>query len=87
MCGIAGIVPFNQSNDKKDIENMVDEIIHRGPDQRTTFQNNIGIFGFVRLKIIDLTSKSNQPFFSKNKKIQIIYNGEIYNFKDENNLL
>ena len=82
MCGIAGIVPFNQSNDKKDIENMVDEIIHRGPDQRTTFQNNIGIFGFVRLKIIDLTSKSNQPFFSKNKKIQIIYNGEIYNFKD-----
>ena len=52
MCGIAGIVPFNQDNDKKDIENMVDEIIHRGPDQRTTFQNNIGIFGFVRLKII-----------------------------------
>ena len=81
MCGIAGIVPFNQGKDKKDIENMVDEIIHRGPDQRTTFQNNIGIFGFVRLKIIDLTSKSNQPFFSKNKKIQIIYNGEIYNYK------
>ena len=49
MCGIAGIVPFNQSNDKKDIENMVDEIIHRGPDQRTTFQKYRDIW-FCQIK-------------------------------------
>ena len=81
MCGIAGIVPFNRNLDQISIEKMVDEIIHRGPDQRKVFKNSLGIFGFVRLNIIDLTNKSNQPFLSRNKKIQLIYNGEIYNYK------
>ena len=81
MCGIAGIAPFENSEDKKTITEIVKNIQHRGPDQEIIFQNNLGIFGFVRLKIIDMSSKSNQPFVSKNKKIQIIYNGEIYNYK------
>ena len=41
----------------------------------------MGSFGFVRLKIIDISDNSNQPFLSENKKIQVIYNGEIYNYK------
>ena len=81
MCGIAGIVPFNSNNDEKDIIDITKKIKHRGPDQEIIFKNNMGIFGFVRLKIIDMSTKSNQPFISKNKKIQIMYNGEIYNFK------
>jgi len=81
MCGIAGIVPFNKNQDKLSIESMVDQILHRGPDQRKIFKNSLGIFGFVRLNIIDLSTKSNQPFLSRDKKIQIIYNGEIYNYK------
>ncbi len=81
MCGIAGIVPFNKNIDEISIKKMVNEILHRGPDQKIIFKNSLGIFGFVRLNIIDLSEKSNQPFLSKNKKIQIIYNGEIYNYK------
>ena len=61
---------------------MVSSIAHRGPDQKNIFQNSLGIFGFLRLKIIDLSDRSNQPLLSKDNKIQLIYNGEIYNFKE-----
>lgn len=69
MCGIAGIAPFNQVSDKVEIKKMIGEIIHRGPDQKIIFKNSLGVFGFVRLNIIDLSNKSNQPFFSNDKKI------------------
>jgi len=81
MCGISGIAPYTTSQDKQDIISIVNKIKHRGPDQQIIFDNNLGIFGFVRLNIIDMSSDSNQPFVSENKKIQIIFNGEIYNFK------
>ena len=82
MCGIAGISPFENDQDHVSIKRMVNTITHRGPDQENIFKNQLGIFGFLRLKIIDLSEKSNQPFLSKDKKIQIIYNGEIYNYKE-----
>lgn len=81
MCGISGILPFEGPKDSIKIEEMVESISYRGPDQKIIFKNHLGIFGFLRLKIIDLSDKSNQPLTSKDKKIQIIYNGEIYNFK------
>ena len=81
MCGISGIMPFEGPKDSIKIEEMLQSISHRGPDQKIIFKNHLGMFGFLRLKIIDLSDKSNQPFASKDKKIQIIYNGEIYNFK------
>ena len=81
MCGISGIMPFEGPKDSIKMEEILQSISHRGPDQKIIFKNHLGIFGFLRLKIIDLSDKSNQPFASKDKKIQIIYNGEIYNFK------
>ena len=82
MCGIAGILPFDGPFDKKKLHEMVGSIAHRGPDQKNIFQNSLGVFGFLRLKIIDLSDRSNQPLLSKDNKIQLIYNGEIYNFKE-----
>tara|TARA_B110000483_G_scaffold104621_1_gene127671 strand:- start:9377 stop:11236 length:1860 start_codon:yes stop_codon:yes gene_type:complete len=82
MCGIAGISPFENDKDIVVIKKMVNSICHRGPDQENIFKNRLGIFGFLRLKIIDLSEKSNQPFISENQKIQIFYNGEIYNYKE-----
>ena len=81
MCGISGIVPFSSNNDINNVRSMLNKIKHRGPDQEKIFKNGMGSFGFVRLKIIDISDNSNQPFVSENKKIQIIYNGEIYNYK------
>lgn len=82
MCGIAGIIPFEGTINDSLIEEMINEISHRGPDQKKIFKSQNSIFGFVRLKIIDLTDNANQPFVSKDNKIKIIYNGEIYNFKE-----
>ena len=80
MCGIAGIIPFKNTVNLTKINDMIEAIAHRGPDQKEKFKSKNSIFGFVRLKIIDLSNKSNQPFYSEDKKVKIIYNGEIYNF-------
>jgi alanine dehydrogenase len=55
MCGIAGISPFENDKDIVVIKKMVNSICHRGPDQENIFKNRLGIFGFLRLKIIDLS--------------------------------
>ena len=87
MCGINGLIAKTYRN--KDeitavLETMNNLIIHRGPDDDGLFseENNqfsIGM-GMRRLSIIDLTS-GKQPMFSDDKKIVIVFNGEIYNFK------
>ena len=82
MCGIAGILSKEKKKFSNEINGMLNCIAHRGPDQKIIFNNNLGSFGFVRLKIIDLSDKSNQPFVSENGKVKIIYNGEIYNYKE-----
>jgi asparagine synthase (glutamine-hydrolysing) len=77
MCGIAG---FNWM-DKNIIKKMMKSISHRGPDESGTyFDDNIS-FGHQRLKIIDLKT-GKQPIHNEDESIQIIFNGEIYNYLD-----
>jgi asparagine synthase (glutamine-hydrolysing) len=63
---------------------MNKKIIHRGPDDQSEFEhfimNRYVSFGMTRLSIIDL-SKGNQPIYSKDKSLVIVFNGEIYNFQ------
>ena len=82
MCGISGITNFKSKPDKRIVEAMRNKISHRGPDFKNIWENKFNCIGFVRLAIIDLTNNSNQPFTSSDNKINIFYNGEIYNFKD-----
>ena len=82
MCGISGIINFNKKVDLEVVKRMNAEIKYRGPDHSSIFSNSFCAAGNVRLKIIDLSDLSNQPFVSFDKKITLIYNGEIYNFKD-----
>ena len=82
MCGISGITNFEAKPNKRIIEAMRNKISHRGPDFKNIWENKFNCIGFVRLAIIDLTNNSNQPFSSNDNKINIFYNGEIYNFKD-----
>ena len=79
MCGISGIINFNGNIDKKIVEDINNGILHRGPDHQLVINNTFSALGYVRLKIIDLSDSANQPFTSLNKKINIFYNGEIYN--------
>ncbi len=76
MCGIAG---FIGQGDRKILELMTDKLKHRGPDQKGLFVNKRAHLGHRRLSIIDLSS-GKQPIFNENRKIAVVFNGEIYNF-------
>ncbi|MCO5259299.1 MAG: asparagine synthase (glutamine-hydrolyzing) [Crocinitomicaceae bacterium] len=81
MCGIAGIWRINpQEVDNAMIKKMTDSIAHRGPDAEGHWTNEKGIIlGHRRLSILDLDSRSNQPFHYLGRYV-ITYNGEIYNY-------
>jgi asparagine synthase (glutamine-hydrolysing) len=81
MCGIAGTLHFdtNRTVDKAVLERMTNVLSHRGPDGKGFYVNkNIGL-GHRRLAIIDL-STGDQPMFSEDKNLVIVFNGEIYNY-------
>ena len=79
MCAIAG---FWGNRGKADLGKMLHVLNHRGPDDSGTHIDGDVFLGNNRLAIIDLSSKGHQPMFNEDKSICIVYNGEIYNFKD-----
>jgi len=81
MCGIAGIINFNQAPvNKKDLERMINVIKYRGPDDEGYYlKNNVGL-GHCRLSILDLSKAGHQPMGNETDTIWIAYNGEIYNY-------
>jgi asparagine synthase (glutamine-hydrolysing) len=88
MCGLAGLVYFDRSRqiDPTDLKAMGDSIAHRGPDDEGFYvSNNVGL-AFRRLSIIDL-SAGHQPLSNSNNTINIVFNGEIYNFLELRKLL
>ena len=80
MCGFVGFVDKNKNKDKI-IKKMADIIKHRGPDSDGYYTDDFIALGFRRLSIIDL-SGGNQPIYSENKDNVIVFNGEIYNYKE-----
>jgi asparagine synthase (glutamine-hydrolysing) len=84
MCGIAGIYNFDQSKIDPEITNSVkDSLEHRGPDfSKIEYIDNKVALIHTRLAIIDLDRRSNQPMVSKDNRYSIVFNGEIYNFKE-----
>ena len=84
MCGIAGFCDFNKKSDKKTLIEMTEALHHRGPDDGgySFYEDsyaNIGL-GHRRLSILDLSSHGHQPM--KFENLEIVYNGEVYNFKE-----
>ena len=81
MCGINGV--YNHQS-LTDLENKVKQMNsltkHRGPDFTDIYLDSTVCLGHNRLAIIDLDSKSNQPFISNDENLVLAYNGEIYNF-------
>lgn len=82
MCGFVGFIDKNNIETKKiALENMMNRIIHRGPDSAGTYVDEKAALGFRRLSIIDLEHGS-QPIYNENKDLVIVFNGEIYNFQE-----
>lgn len=80
MCGIAGILaPTAES--KSVLDEMLDRIVYRGPDDSGTFVDRAVALGMRRLSIIDVAG-GKQPIFSRDGSLAIVFNGEIYNFKE-----
>ncbi len=78
MCAIAG---FFGEGDKNDLIRITNTLTHRGPDgDGFYFEKGIGL-GHKRLKIIDLTTNATQPMSNEDNSIQVIFNGEIYNYQ------
>jgi len=89
MCGIGGIFNFNNSEINSDIEKIiVDKLNHRGPDhsQILNLSKNCTLI-HTRLSIIDLDPRSNQPMSTRDGQQHIVFNGEIYNYKEIRNEL
>lgn len=82
MCGIIGFLSFSNNFKEQDLKRMNDCIAHRGPDADGYFYDGTVGLGHRRLSILDLSEAANQPLYSSCGKYVIIYNGEVYNFKE-----
>lgn len=83
MCGINGILGINDLVlAKQKVQAMNIAMKHRGPDDDGFFVNEEIALGHRRLSIIDLSAAGHQPMQSHDGRFQIVYNGELYNFKE-----
>lgn len=80
MCGIVGF--YSERKDKEAIvKKMADRIQHRGPDGEGYYVDDKVALGHRRLSIIDLEG-GKQPMYTEDEKLVIVFNGEIYNYKE-----
>src|SRR5919204_4606745 len=87
MCGIAGFVesattpsPFTRAESTALVHRMCDVIRHRGPDDEGVWIDEGVALGMRRLSIIDL-STGHQPIHNEDRTVWIVFNGEVYNFR------
>ena len=83
MCGIAGFMGFQNNIILAENANIIQK--HRGPDNSKIWYNEEIALAHRRLSIIDLSEAGNQPFEKDN--LVIVFNGEIYNYKNFNKSL
>lgn len=83
MCGIVGILNLDGAPaDGAVVKAMSEALAHRGPDGEGLHVDGALALGHRRLSIIDLSAAANQPMLSPDGRIALIYNGEIYNFRE-----
>src|SRR6266540_3647065 len=88
MCGIAGFIDFWDTDGFRApeqraeiLQNMCDVITHRGPDDQGVMFKSGAALGMRRLSIIDLAG-GHQPISGEDESVTIVFNGEIYNFRE-----
>jgi len=83
MCGIAGLIQNKtKSIDRELINRMIVHLRHRGIDNEGCWIDKNVALGHTRLSIIDLSNNSLQPMQSNNSRYILVYNGEIYNYRE-----
>lgn len=84
MCGICGIIDFSGSGlPRQDaLRAMANAMSHRGPDADGFFMDGPAALGHRRLSILDLSDSANQPLTDVSGRYTIVFNGELYNFRE-----
>jgi asparagine synthase (glutamine-hydrolysing) len=85
MCGIAGKVVLGavgQRTNAETIRQMTDVLCHRGPDAGGVWVNDGAAVGNRRLAVIDLDPRSHQPMSDDQAGVHVVFNGEIYNYRE-----
>ena len=81
MCGFTGFT--GKLDDKETVlTNMMNTIIHRGPDSSGMYCDEDMALGFRRLSIIDVTESGDQPLYNEDHSKVLVFNGEIYNYQE-----
>ncbi|MEL6194487.1 MAG: asparagine synthase (glutamine-hydrolyzing) [Bacteroidota bacterium] len=88
MCGINGLVSAQITDAHKEaVKKMCVAMAHRGPDAEGVWTGNQAVLGHRRLSIIDLSIGANQPFLDPTGRYILVYNGELYNYRELKNEL
>src|SRR5215831_2153769 len=85
MCGIAGCATSSPRCPEPVLEGvrrMLHHMRRRGPDAEGVWSGPGVVLGHRRLAILDLSARANQPLASPDQRYSIVFNGEIYNFRD-----
>src|SRR5437588_13048103 len=82
MCGICGIVALGRPPEIETVGRMAAELDHRGPDGDGSYSAEGVALGFRRLAIIDLSDAGLQPFASADGALQLVHNGQVYNYRE-----
>jgi asparagine synthase (glutamine-hydrolysing) len=85
MCGIIGVIGNIDDIKINIVKSMLYSQVHRGPDGHRILRTKSALLGFSRLKIIDFDNRAMQPMVSKDEKYALVFNGEIYNYKQLKN--
>ena len=80
MCGICGVVALQRPPEAGVVRAMLSELRHRGPDGEGFFEAPGVALGHARLAIIDLSDGGRQPFASDDGSLQLLHNGEVFNY-------
>lgn len=84
MCGIYGLIRRDGGVDATRLERQRDLLTHRGPNDAGSWLSPDGRVGFAhrRLSILDITTAGHQPMASQDGRFTIVFNGEIYNYRE-----
>ncbi|REK10855.1 MAG: asparagine synthase (glutamine-hydrolyzing) [Planctomycetota bacterium] len=87
MCGIAGFWNVQAGRPLSNVTAMLEAMQHRGPDGQGTLEYEGGAAGMVRLALVDLSDRGQQPLWSDDGRVAILFNGEMYNFREQRSRL
>lgn len=82
MCGIVGVIGEPDALDERRIREARDLMAHRGPDDAGVCRVGEAHLGFRRLAILDLSQDGHQPMLGADGRVALVFNGEIYNFRE-----